>query len=57
MSPDSHFVIDKHPQDERVVFAAGFSGHGFKFAPVMGEALSDLALRGQTKLPIDFLRL
>jgi glycine/D-amino acid oxidase-like deaminating enzyme len=37
------------------VFAAGLSGHGFKFTPVLGEALADLALDGQSSLPIGFL--
>jgi sarcosine oxidase len=57
MTPDEHFIIDRHPQFENVCFAAGFSGHGFKFAPVVGEALADLALEGKTELPIDFLKL
>jgi sarcosine oxidase len=57
MSPDQHFMIDSHPQWNNVVFAAGFSGHGFKFAPVIGEALADLALNRATDLPIGFLRL
>jgi sarcosine oxidase len=56
MTPDEHFIIDVHPQQRNVAFAAGFSGHGFKFAPVIGEALADLALQGETQLPIDFLR-
>lgn len=43
-SPDGHFVIDLHPADPRVAVAAGFSGHGFKFAPVVGEVLADLAM-------------
>jgi sarcosine oxidase len=55
MSPDQHFIIDRHPSDPRMALAAGFSGHGFKFAPVMGEALADLALEGHTALPIEFL--
>ena len=54
-SPDGHFVIDRHPLDERVAIAAGFSGHGFKFVPVVGEALADLATTGRTDLPIGFL--
>lgn len=56
-SPDEHFIIDTHPLDEDLIVAAGFSGHGFKFAPVIGEILSDLALKGKTELPIEFLRL
>jgi sarcosine oxidase len=38
-----------------VAVACGFSGHGFKFAPVIGEALADLATDGKTTLPIGFL--
>lgn len=52
LTPDRHFIIDRHPVHANVVIAAGFSGHGFKFAPVVGEALADLALTGKTKLPI-----
>ena len=44
MTPDEDFIIDRHPEHDQVVFAAGFSGHGFKFAPVIGEHLADLAL-------------
>ena len=56
LTPDEHFVIDRLPGHEgRVVVAAGFSGHGFKFTPVVGEILADLALTGRTELPIDFL--
>lgn len=57
MTPDEHFVIDRHPQHERVFFAAGFSGHGFKFASVVGAVLADLALDGATREPIGFLRI
>jgi len=47
-SPDSHFIIGKHPQWPQVSFAAGFSGHGFKFCSVVGEVMADLAERGET---------
>jgi sarcosine oxidase len=57
MSPDEQFIVDRHPEHSNVVFAAGLSGHGFKFTPVLGRALSDLALEGETRLPIDFLSL
>ncbi|WP_166830074.1 N-methyl-L-tryptophan oxidase [Thalassoroseus pseudoceratinae] len=55
MSPDGHFLVDRHPDHEKVVFAAGLSGHGFKFASVLGAALVDLAIDGKTDLPIGFL--
>ncbi|HUY36092.1 MAG TPA: N-methyl-L-tryptophan oxidase [Pirellulales bacterium] len=55
MTRDAHFVVDRHPDDPRVVFAAGLSGHGFKFTTVLGEALADLATAGRTALPIGFL--
>jgi sarcosine oxidase len=48
VSPDNHFVLGPHPHDDRVVVAAGFSGHGFKFTPVVGEILADLSLTGRT---------
>ena len=57
MTSDKHFVIDVHPRWKNVVFAAGFSGHGFKFCPVVGQVLADLAEHGTTSLPIQFLSL
>lgn len=57
-SPDENFIIDILPDTHsRVVVASGFSGHGFKFVPLVGEVLSDLALKKQTVHPIDFLKL
>jgi sarcosine oxidase len=41
-SPDGDFILDRHPADRRVVLASPCSGHGFKFAPAIGEALADL---------------
>ena len=55
-SPDEHFIIDTHPEYEQVVVAAGMSGHGFKFASVIGEILADLAQTGNTDHNIDLLR-
>ncbi len=57
MSPDGHFIVDRHPDRQNVVVAAGFSGHGFKFTPVIGEALVDLAMHGRTEIPVGFLGL
>lgn len=48
MTPDHDFVVGMHPAHENVVVACGFSGHGFKFVPVMGEILADLATVGRT---------
>jgi sarcosine oxidase len=52
LTPDRHFLIDVYPEHPQVVFAAGFSGHGFKFASVVGEILADLCDEGRTELPI-----
>ena len=57
LSPDEHFLIDRHPETELAVVGAGFSGHGFKFSSVVGEILADLALDGETLHDIGFLRL
>jgi sarcosine oxidase len=55
-SPDHDFIIDYLSGfDKDVVFATGFSGHGFKFVSVVGEILADLAMNGSTTLPIGFL--
>ena len=42
LTPDGHFVLGPHPEHPRVVLGCGFSGHGFKFVPVIGELLADL---------------
>lgn len=52
-TPDQHFVIARHPDSRNVTVACGFSGHGFKFVPVVGEILADLATTGATAHPID----
>jgi sarcosine oxidase len=55
-TPDENFIIDKLPGFENnVVIACGFSGHGFKFASVVGEILTDLATEGKSNLSINFL--
>jgi sarcosine oxidase len=54
-SPDGQFLVGRLPGEDRVSVACGFSGHGFKFAPAIGDALADLALEGRSALPIGFL--
>jgi len=46
-SVDGHFLIDRVPGSERVWLASGFSGHGFKFAPVIGEVVAGLVFDGR----------
>lgn len=55
MSPDENFIVDRHPAHPQVVFAAGLSGHGFKFTPVLGEVLAEMAVEGKSTQPISFL--
>jgi sarcosine oxidase len=55
-TPDHHFVIGLHPDDQRIVIGAGFSGHGFKFASAIGEALAELAIDGRSRLDISLFQ-
>ena len=43
-TPDEHFIIDRYPGLEQVVLASPCSGHGFKFASVLGEVLADMVM-------------
>lgn len=43
-TPDQRFVIDRHPDMPQVVISSACSGHGFKFASVIGEIHADLVL-------------
>ncbi len=56
MTPDEHWIIDKHPQFSHVVFAGGCSGHAFKFSTIIGKILSDLATIGQTQHDISLFK-
>ncbi|HEX7518594.1 MAG TPA: N-methyl-L-tryptophan oxidase [Chthoniobacterales bacterium] len=57
LTPDEHFVIDHHPDHANLILCGGFSGHGFKFAPVVGEIGAELALDGRSRHAIEFLSL
>lgn len=52
-TPDHHFVLATHPRHQEVVVAGGCSGRAFKFLPVIGEILADLAIDGKTAHSID----
>jgi sarcosine oxidase len=57
MTPDGHFIVDRHPKTPQIAVASACSGHGFKFAPVMGEILADLATAGKTGHDIERFQL
>jgi len=57
LTPDEHFVIAVHPDHPQVVIASPCSGHGFKFTPVIGEILADLAIDGHTAHDISLFSL
>ncbi len=56
-TPDEDFVLDLHPSDPRIVVASPCSGHGFKFASVIGRVLADLATEGATPHDISRFRM
>ncbi len=53
MTPDENFVLGAHPHHSTVTLAAGFSGHGFKFAPVIGEIVADTVLQTAARWDLD----
>jgi len=54
-TPSGDFLVDRHPDDPRVILAGGLSGHGFKLAPALGRLVGDLVDRGgRTELPAIF---
>jgi sarcosine oxidase len=55
-TPDEHFLLGLHPEHDQVVIAGGGSGHGFKFASVIGEIAAGLALGEAPQLDIGLLR-
>ncbi len=54
-TPDLNFAVGLHPADRKVVVVSACSGHGFKFASVLGEVAADFATRGTTSYDLGFL--
>lgn len=52
-TPDYHFILDRHPALPNIIIGSGFSGHGFKFGPVIGSILAALALDEPPPLTLD----
>ena len=55
-TPDEHFWLDRHPAHSQILIASPCSGHGFKFASVIGEVLADLAVTGQSAFDLRLFR-
>jgi sarcosine oxidase len=55
-TPDKNFILSRHPRHPQVFVGCGFSGHGFKFAGVIGQVLADLVIQDSTSFDIAFLR-
>jgi sarcosine oxidase len=51
-TPDSNFVIDVHPDNDRIIIASPCSGHGFKHSAAIGEALAEQVIDGKSKIDI-----
>ncbi|BBM84727.1 N-methyl-L-tryptophan oxidase [Candidatus Uabimicrobium amorphum] len=52
-TPDGHFIIDNHPQHKNVWVVSPCSGHGFKFASVIGEIITSLITTNTTPFPLE----
>ena len=57
MTPDKHFIIDKHPEYSNIFIAAGFSGHGFKFTTLVGKILTDLVTKKETEYDLSLFNI
>lgn len=55
-TPDEHFILDLHPEYKNVAIAGGFSGHGFKFGPILGEIIADL-LGGKSRHDLSLFKI
>lgn len=56
-TPDYHFIVDRHPEIPEIVVATGFSGHGFKFGPVIGELVSELVMGREPSVDLSLFSL
>ena len=57
VSPDEGFILDTLPDDARIVFATGLSGHGFKFGLLLGEMLSSFLCQCPPPVAMERFRL
>ncbi len=52
VTPDSHFLIDRHPENERILVVSPCSGHGFKHSAAIGEAAAETITKGQSRIDL-----
>jgi len=57
LTPDAGFVIDRHPDYDRVLIVSPCSGHGFKHSAAIGEAVAELVTEGRSRLDLSPFRL
>lgn len=57
LTPDEDFIIDRHPLHPDIIIVSACSGHGFKFAPLFGEAIADLATHRMPAIKLDPFRI
>ena len=55
-TPDSHFLIDRHPSHPQILLVSPCSGHGFKFSAAIGEVVADLAMNRTSKFDLSLFR-
>jgi sarcosine oxidase subunit beta len=52
-SPDDNFIMESPEEPSGLIFACGYSGHGFALTPMTGRLLAELALNGKTSFPTE----
>jgi len=52
VTPDSHFLIDRHPESERILVVSPCSGHGFKHSAAIGEAAAQMTTEGRSAIDL-----
>ena len=57
VSPDEDFILDRSPDNPRIIFATGLSGHAFKFGVLLGELLSNMVCETESVVPLERFRL
>ena len=57
MTENENFIIDYFPDDDNIILAGGFSGHGFKFTPLIGKILQEMTIEGESRFHLNEFKL